>query len=234
MPRVNRVKRAQQRYETKPVIDPATGEQKRTPVMNTRTGEPKLTKSGRPVVLRVTERDLERPLPMPSCDYLQCAHISREIAPGDAYQWIQPSGGRMRSRHADCPTWQVWEYSSSLSARIAEIQYGGPDLFDSVEDARSWAESKAEEIRDLAEEKRESASNIEEGFGHPTSQSEELEDIAEQLSDWAGELENTDLPEPPECSDCEGEGCDTCVDDHDDWREDMRSVLEEALENSPV
>lgn len=43
MPRVTHVKRAQQRYATKPVIDPATGEQKVTPVMNTRTGEQKRT-----------------------------------------------------------------------------------------------------------------------------------------------------------------------------------------------
>ena len=74
MPRINHVKRAQQRYATKPVIDPETGEQKVTPVINSRTGEQKTTKHGRPVFLRVTERDLERPLPMPKCDYPGCTH----------------------------------------------------------------------------------------------------------------------------------------------------------------
>jgi hypothetical protein len=231
MPRVNHVKRAQQRYATKPVIDPATGEQKTTPVMNRRTGEPKATKTGRPVVLRVTERDLERPLPMPKCDAPTCSHPEREIAVGSAYKWIEPSGQRVRNRHADCPTWNVWEYSSSLSARIAQIQHDGPIDFEDADDAKAWAEAKAQEIRELAEEKRESATNIEEGFGHPTSQSEELEQIADELESWADDLENVDLPEFPEDDEPEHEGYGEAL---ENWRDEVREALEEKLGESPV
>lgn len=263
MPRVTQVKRAQQRYATKPVIDPATGQQKVVPVINQRTGEQKVTKSGRPVVLRITERDLERPLPMPQCDYSGCKHETREIKVGESYKWIEPSGQRVRNRHADCPTWQVWEYSSSLSARIAQIQHDAPGEFGSVEDAQSWAESKAGEIRELAEEKRESASNIEDGFGHPTYQSEELNDTADQLESWADELESTEIPDYPEaeeqdCDECEGTGevdaeegdeqetCSACAgtgqvtpDDPteeqvEEWAEAARDALQTVLDESPV
>jgi hypothetical protein len=211
MPRVTHVKRAQQRYATKPVIDPATGEQKVVPVMNKRTGEQKVTKRGRPVFLSITERDLERPLPMPKCDAPACTHESREIKVGESYKWIEPSGQRVRNRHADCPNWNVWEYSSSLSARIAQIQSDDPEGFGSVEDAAQWAADKAGEIRELAEEKRESASNIEDGFGHATYQSDELNETADNLEQWADDLENVDLPEYPEaeeqdCEDCGGTG----------------------------
>lgn len=263
MPRVNYVKKAQQRYATRPVIDPATGEQKVTPVMRS-NGQPKLTKSGRPVVLRVTERDLERPLPMPTCDYPGCTQPSREIAVGTPYKWIEPSGQRVRTRHAACPTWNVWEYSSSLSARIAQITSEDPGVFESIEDAQSWLEGKAQEIRDLAEEKRESATNIEDGFGHPTYQSDELNQTADDLESWADDVEGVDLPEYPEggssCDECSGTGkvdaggdgidsdkemsCDECggsgtlddptEDEISTWQEELTSAIDDVLGNCPV
>ena len=234
MPRVNFVKRAQQRYATKPVIDPATGVQKVTPMTNNRTGEQKVTKRGKPVVLRITERDLERPLPMPTCDYAGCAHPTREIAVGASYKWIEPSGQRVRNRHSDCPTWKVWEYSSSLSARIAQIQEEGSlDDFETAEDAQQWASDKAQEIRDLAEEKRESASNIEDGFGHATQQSDELNEIADSLDSWADDIENVDIPELEEGD----EDADEDEDEEDkleEWKDEVRSAIEDVLGNCPV
>lgn len=263
MPRVTHVKKAQQRYATRPVIDPATGEQKKTPVVNKMTGEQKVTKSGRPVYLRITERDLERPLPMPQCDYAMCEHESREIAVGSPYKWIEPSGQQVRNRHADCPTWQVWEYSNSLSARIAQITSEDPEDFDSPDDWRSWAEAKAEEIRGLSEEKRESAENIVEGFGHETYQSEELNEIADSLETWADDLEAVDIPELPEadedaeCDECEGTGqlegpdetaCPACdgtgqsqdeepdptEEQMDEWRSECRDAISAILDDCPV
>lgn len=244
MARINHVKRAQQRYATKPVIDPATGVQKVTPMINTRTGQPKLTKHGRPVVLRITERDLERPLPMPKCDAPECTQPSREIAVGTPYKWIEPSGQAVRNRHASCLTWNVWEYSSSLSARIAQITDEGPGDFDSLEDAQQWAADKASEIRELAEEKRESAQNMEDGFGHATSMSDELNETADSLDEWADEIENVDLPEFPEEEDTE-DGDDSEAEDGEkedeeyetkleEWREEVRQALDDVLGNSPV
>lgn len=250
MARVTHVKRAQQRYHTKPVIDPATGEQKVTPVLR-RDGSPKATKGGRPVILRVTERDLTRPKPL-----FKCGWCKEEIALGTPYKWIEPHGSAVLTRHEACPTWHVWEYSNSLSARIAQIQSeSAPETVESEDEANDWLAGKASEIRELAEEKRESASNIEDGFGHATYQSDELNQTADDLESWADDVESTDLPEYPEAEeqDCESgnhgdqdDVCEVCggtmkftpdeptEDQIDEWQAEVASAMNDALANSPV
>lgn len=197
MARVTFVKKAQQRYETKPVLN-EDGTQKRTPVMK-RDGTQKTSKRG-PVFLRVTEADKSRPKAPLSCDFSGCQIHGGKILPGDAYKHITPKsgpyGGWQKNRHTEHPSWQVWEYSSSLSARIAQIQndvdFG---LVDSPDEVREVLGNMAEEIRSLAEEKREGASNIEDGFGHSTYQSEELEQTADDLDSWADDVEGAEVPE---------------------------------------
>jgi uncharacterized phage infection (PIP) family protein YhgE len=110
----------------------------------------------------------------------------------------------------------VWEYSSSLSARTAEISHDFWDSFnnttlESSDDVTSLLNDVAERVREIAEEKREGASNIEDGFGHATTQSDELNDIADQLDSWADDIEGADIPEYPEpeeadCDECDGSG----------------------------
>ena len=213
MPRVTSVKKAQPRYRTVPVLDPATGEQKVTPVMRP-DGTQKVTKHGKPVVLRVTAPDKDHPLPNRHCD--KC---SKEIEVGDPYKWIKPKsgpyGGQMRVRCATCPSWQVWEYSSSLYARTAQISNDAwesfPESATEPEEISDWLSEVADEIESLAQEKEESASNIEDGFGHATSASEELEEVAEQLNSWASDVRDADVPELPEpepvdCEECDGTG----------------------------
>lgn len=256
MARVTHVKRAQQRYHTKPVLN-EDGTQKKVPVMNSR-GEQKVTKRGTPVFLGLTERDLDRPKPLARCDAPGCGE---DIQLGQPYKWIQPHGRSQMNRHESCPSWQVWEYSSSLSARIAQIQNGEPEG-DTVDDVKSWLEEKASEIRELAEEKRESASNVEEGFGHETEMSAELNSTADDLDSWADELEQTELPDEPEpepydCPECGGTGhvdgggvgevdclgCDGSgevtpdeldEEDRDTWLDELRGAAIEALQNSPL
>jgi hypothetical protein len=256
MARVTHVKKAQQRYHTKPVIDPATGQQKVTPVLR-KDGSPKLTKGGRAVVLRVTERDLDRPKPL-----LRCDSCGENIQLGTPYKWVEPHGRGQLTRHAGCPTWQEWELSNSLSARIAQIQHGEPEG-DTVDDVKAWLEEKANEIRELASEKRDAFDNLPENF----QQVSELGDIADQLEGWADEVEQTELPEEPEpededCGECGGtgkvEGQDAEVNDIDDagcgecdgtgqvtpeelseeardeWLDELRGAAIEALQNSPV
>jgi hypothetical protein len=231
MARVQHVKAAQQRYATKPVIDPATGEQKRTPVIDSKTGEQKRSKRG-PQWHKVTERDIDNPLPMPTCDYSGCKIAAdREgdttIRVGDAYKYIDVKTGtytsRKYTRHEKCPTWNVWEYSSSLSARIAQIESEGADAIASAamqaeEDDDSGVTEAIEEIASniegLAEEKRDAASNIEDGFGTATQQSDELNEQAESLDTWAQEVRDLDLPsiEDHDCDHCAGSGEVECSD----------------------
>lgn len=215
MARITRVSKAQQRYATVPVLN-EDGTQKLTPVMR-KDGTQKTNKHGRPVFMKVTVSDKTKPLPNRICGKCQT-----EIKVGDPYKHISPKsgpyGGRTLYRCAACPSWQIWDYSSSLAARTAKISNDAWEQIDNaetVDDVQSVLSATAEEIRGLAEEKREGASNIESGFGHPTEKSEELEQIADDLDSWADEIEQADVPETDEhkCTACDGEGtvdCDDC------------------------
>lgn len=224
MARITYVKHAQQRYATVPVLDPETGQQKRTPVMRTRrvrnddgtttaVAEQKVTKSGKPVFMAVTRADKTQPLPN-----RQCEKCRAEIKVGDPYKHITPKsgpyGGRTRYRCGACPGWRVWEYSNSLSARIEQITEEAADSVAAAEDAdsvRAAFEEAAGAIRDLASEKEEAADNIVDGFGHDTYQSEELREQADTLNSWADDVEGADVPDDPEpeeddCEECNGTG----------------------------
>lgn len=213
MARVTYVKRAQQRYETKPVLD----EQGR-PIkigLTKKDGSPKVDKRGNQVFITKTVDDRDKPKPNHVCEVCRT-----EIKPGDPYKHITPRsgpyGGRMRVRCGTCPTWQYWDYSDSLSAQTAQIAYEFETTIGSVEspeDATDALTTAADAVREIAEAKRESASNIEEGFGHSTYVSDELNDVADQLDSWADEIESVDVPELPEpeetdCETCEGDGAD--------------------------
>lgn len=261
MARVTYVKKAQQRYRMVPVIDPETGQQA-TRIMQRK----RPTKSGATTsVVRITKEDRDQPLPPYNCTYCH-----KPIEVGTPYKWIQPKsgpyGGTRLNRHAGCPTWNVWDYSSSLSARLAQIAHDFWNAFEDCttkEDVEAALEETASEIESLAEEKRESASSIEDGFGHPTYVSEELEETATSLDDWAEEVRTADVPEPPEpeegdCEDCDGTGeglsngedgtpeeCANCdgtgtvtpdepTDEQmDEWREEARDAAS-VVDESPV
>jgi len=213
MARVTTVKKAQQRYAQVPALD-EQGNPRVVPVM--KNGVQKVTKRGKPVTMRVMVEDRTRPLPPETCDFPGCTIDDGKILPGTSYKWIKPKsgpyGGRKRSRHTSHPSWNVWEYSNSLSAQIERIVYDANTAIEGAEDTDSVKEaltSAAEEIRALAEEKREGASNIEDGFGHATAMSDELNETADALEDWASSVEDADVPEMPDPSDA----------DEDDWEE---------------
>jgi hypothetical protein len=203
MAQVTYVKKAQARYKMVPVIDPATGEQKVTPVMRA-DGTPKVTKHGHQVVMRQTVADRTQPLPP-----LVCEFCNEPIEVGTPYKHVSPKsgpyGGYQRNRHKDCPGWQAWDLTNAWWARIARATSGfdvsefmdNPDE-SSVENIRGALEQVADEVRGLAEESRETASNIEQGFGHSTQQSQEAEDRADALEAWADEIAEADLPDFPE------------------------------------
>jgi hypothetical protein len=212
MARITHVAKAQQRYEMVPKLDEA-GEPIRTPVM--KNGVQKTTRAGRPVFMDVTIADRNAPLPMPRCDAPGCE--DREIKVGTPYKHMSPKsgpyGGRKLCRHESCPTWQVWEYSSSMGARLAQIDHDFRNSLDlsAVEDNSDVVlalEEMASNIREIADEKEEGADNIESGFGHETEQSMELRDISEQLRSWADEVESADIPDFPEPEEDDCEACD--------------------------
>jgi hypothetical protein len=228
MARVTHVKRAQQRYATVPVLD-ENDQPKRIPLKR-KNGQPVKTKTGREVTIAVTREDRTKPKPPANCD-----HCHKPIEVGTPYKWVKPKsgpyGGARRSRHASCPTWQVWELSNSLDARIQQATNDfDVSQVESEDDVTSALEAVAEQIRELAAEKEEAASNMEEGFGHPTGQSEELAEQAQTLEDWADEIESVEVPElaaadDVDCEDCDGTG-QVDVEDVDEDDEDAETEEE--------
>ena len=194
MARVTYVKKAQPRFKTVPVIDPETGKQKVIPLLK-KDGTPKVTKSGREIVRRLTVEDKNQPLPN-----LKCGKCSKEIKPGDPYKWVKPKsgpyGGTKRVRCAECPTWRPSELtgSSALSTLYAAQEDASDALGqwdrESKEDLESILEALAEGVRDAGNVYRESADNMESGFGHSTYQSDELNEKADALEGAADEIEN--------------------------------------------
>jgi|SRR5579872_1480327 len=271
MPRVQHVAKARQRYQPRPIIDPETGQQKRVPVMK---GDKQATdKHGKPVWRKLSEPDLDHPLPLRKCDAPGCPEPDALIQVGTPFKWIsirRAYGSIEKYRHESCPTWQVWEYSDSLSARISRIQHdAGLDLAnaddeDGFVDACATA---ADAIRELADEKEEAGQNMEDGFQHETEQSADLKDIAEQLREWAEQVEDAygqtgidePEPEPENCPACSATGrvetdesapgtepCDECggsgevtpeeptEEQMDEWRSGVRDAIQEIIDNSPV
>ena len=176
-------------------------------------------------------------------------HQGEEIKPGDSYKYISiktgPYSSHTRYRCAAAPDWHHWDYSSSLSARVAQIQHDGEEALSSAEiaeDFESVAEEIAEWIEGLAQEKYENAQNIEDGFGHPTAKSEELDEIASGLDDWATEIRDAangldDAPEQENFDDDDDSG-QTAEELHQEaleaWADEARDAIQEALDNCPV
>lgn len=198
-----------------------------------------------------------------------CENCNKEIAVGSSYKHISiktgPRSSMRRYRCDDCADWQVWEYSSSLSALIAEIDFNARNAIASADDQAEATDVLAETagaIRELADQKRDSAQAIEDGFGHSTQQSEELASQADDLDAWADDLETATMPDDPdpeeaECETCEGAGqiteegaqpvtqpCPDCAgkghpeeateEQLDAWRAEVTDVLDGALDSCPV
>jgi len=211
MARTTHVKKAQQRYETVPVLD-EEGKPKKVPVM--RGGKQRVTKKGKPIFMTLTVVDKTKPKPL-----YNCSACGKPIEIGTPYKHISPKsgpyGGHKMTRHESCPGWQVWDYSNSLSAQLSRISYDFGNEIDQAEspdDVTSALSAAAESVKEIAGQKREGAENIESGFGHETSQSAELAEMADSLESWADEIEAADVPEMTDCEECDSgkKDCDNC------------------------
>jgi len=241
--RIHTVKSAQQRYRTVPVLD-ETGQPKVTPVTRP-NGSPKTTKTGRAITRRVTMADKTQPLPNHSC-----GKCGTEIKVGDPYRWVKtksgPYGGQTKYRCMTCPTWRQSELSSSKMAGIYAAQEDlsdNIDTFESVDDLEGAAQAFADQVREVAEEYRESQQNMVDGFGHDTSMSDELGEKADSLDDWANDVESTSFvdfeDDEPEETDYPDE--DTFQLAYEEWEmnrethwEEQRNELQNAAEDCPV
>lgn len=257
MARITHVKAAQQRYKMVPVLDDQGNPTYRTQQLA------RASKRGKTEYKQQITREDRTSLVPP----LTCDHCREPIVIGTPYKWVKTKntyGGTRHNRHESCPSWQPWELSNSVSARVAQIlnDHSVPTDWEVIEDLEAEGQSLAEEVRSLAEEKTEAADSLEEGFGHETSQSAEIREVADSLEGWADELEQIDFPEQPEtdCETCEGHGtllrttetidgpeevetgCAECkgtgqtlnTDALDTWREEAEQALQDAMDNNPI
>ena len=259
MPRVTHVKKAQQRYATKVVLG-EDGQPVKIPLRG------KTNKRGEQVYITRTVEDRDQPLPPEDCDFFPCQHEGKVIWPGEPYKHMTPRsgpyGGVKRSRHEEHPSWNTWEYSSSLSARLDQVQYNAQTDLDTTGgeegDFKGVADALAEGIRELADEKREAAESLESGFGHETQQSMDLAGEAAQLEAWADEAESFEEeaypepdhefeePEDDEDEDLDPNACANCGeprDDHSDeptedeveaWRSACEAAVQELIDGRPL
>lgn len=248
MARVTYVKKAQQRYETVPVLD-EDGKQKTVPVLR-RDGTPKVTKTGRAITRRLTVEDKSKPKPNRKCE--KCG---QEIKVGDPYKWVAPKsgpyGGYKRYRCGPCPSWKPSELSSSKMATIMAAQedfdVSGAETISDINEALN---DFAQTVREVAQEYRDSSENIEQGFGTRTYMVDELEQKADDLESWADDLESGidgddddwercplhsghDIPGGSNDDHIEEDACDDCHTSREDFLDERRSEAEDKINETP-
>jgi hypothetical protein len=141
-------------------------------------------------------------------DQGECGKCTKKIKKGDSYRWWKHrfggGGKRVRCMDANCRPRQSELTTSDKLSRVYAVAENVEDAIaafrDSheVEDLKSACTDGAEELRAVAEEYRESAQNIEDGFnGNRVPMCDELEEKADHLDGVADELESAgdNLPE---------------------------------------
>lgn len=144
---------------------------------------------------------------MPRTNFVQsakkerrCTRCGGTIEVGQPYKWFkikQQYGGIRKNYHQDCAI-MPWERTTSPTRQhILMAQHNNDQalaalpedvtLADIAQIVRDYAES----VRELGEMKRESAENLESGFGHETYQSAELHEAADNCDSMADELDST-------------------------------------------
>lgn len=139
---------------------------------------------------------------------LRCGKCGDTITRGQPYLWWanRTPGSRSGYRRIRCTKPgcrpMPWEYQTTSPHRAALMQgahYGAVavgEVSADYDDPGAMAEavadavhSAAEYVREAADGYTESATNIEDGFGHPTYQSEELQGKGEALTSQADDLD---------------------------------------------
>lgn len=186
-----------------------------------------------------------------------CYRCGTEIKVGDPYKWFALRIGRMSQRKNFCSNCSIRRSDQTTSSQLAT-------LWDALDDAESAVDQAgdAEEITtavqgaydgvyEAAEMYRESASNIEDGFGHSTYVSDELNEKADELESFADDLQswepNSDFDEEDAEATAreelaaeqdnedldETEIADRVEEKRQEWLDEVRGEAQDALSNCP-
>jgi len=127
-----------------------------------------------------------------------CHKCHEPINVGDSYKWFASRIGRMTIRKDFCDTCTIRPSDQTTSDKLSALYLAVETAEDAIEGLTEFTLSDlgeilrecAEAVREVAGEYAESASNIEEGFGHPTSQSEDIQQKADDVESFADSLES--------------------------------------------
>jgi DNA repair exonuclease SbcCD ATPase subunit len=128
-----------------------------------------------------------------------CSKCQKAIKTSDSYRWWKPRYGR---KHVRCVQPACAPRASDLTSsdKLSRVYGAGESIEDAIEQFRKdkeiealkgVLEDAAQELNEVAEEYRESASNIESGFnGNRMPMCDELEEKADNLESKAEEIES--------------------------------------------
>ena len=125
----------------------------------------------------------------------KCGKCGDELTPGAPYRWWKfnsrfgGGGKHKRCMKQECSPRQSDLTASPKLSRLCSAQEMVEDAMSTGKEALHEAlTSAAEQVREVGEEYRESAQNIEDGFGHRTQQCDDLDEKADEVDAWADEL----------------------------------------------
>lgn len=126
-----------------------------------------------------------------------CGKCDKRIAKGVPYIfWAFRYGGK-RIRCSACPGPRPSDLTSN--DKLSRCYAAGESISDAIDQFRSdrevdslksTMEDAANEVREVGEEYRESAQNIEDGFGHETEMSQQSQEKGDNLDSKADEIES--------------------------------------------
>lgn len=145
-----------------------------------------------------------------------CIRCHEPVVKGQGYKWVQEYRGPKRVIHTTCGNFKSSELTGNdklqqLYAVQEDIQawIDMINITTTKEDLDEFMSECVTTVEEVAEMYRESASAIEDGFGHTTTQSEDAEANADACDEWAMALGQV-------------------TDDISDWDEDSKEVCAEC------
>jgi hypothetical protein len=169
-----------------------------------------------------------------------CGRCGKAIEVGDSYRWwkFRYGGRSIRCLDVGCAP-RASELTQSKMSTVYAAQESLADFLakwdgTDLDEVQQEVECCADEVEEVADEYQEAADNQREHF--PDSETaDENEERAEQLREWADEIRDAAQNlEPLAGDDDEDEPNDDDAPDADEWRANVITEIESALENCPL
>ena len=180
-------------------------------------------------------------------DQGKCLRCGKEITAGDSYYWVElKTGPRSSLRKTFCDTHRPRPSDTTTSDKLSTLYSVQEALEDEVagattkEDVAAALRTAAESAREVAEEYRDSRSNMPESLQDGAT-GQEMEEKADSIDSWADSLESAadeaesveaDEPEEKEDGDSEEDSEEDADDSEDDKAESELQQAKDIAESA--